>query len=77
MKWYQKIEAKIGIDKIAHLFGSAFLTLAFGHFIHWAIASCIVLALGVAKELIDVKLEWKDILADALGVAIGVVLLLI
>lgn len=73
----QRIVARIGMDKVAHLFGSAFLTLALGHFIHWAISAGVVLAIGVAKELIDVKLERKDILADALGAAIGVVLLLI
>lgn len=77
MNWIQKIVAKIGMDKIAHFFGCAFLTLALGRFVHWAIVAGLVLALGVAKELWDGVFDWRDILADTLGVALGVVLLLI
>ena len=77
MNCLQKIVAKIGMDKIAHFFGSAFLVLALGRFIHWAISACVVLALGVAKELWDGTIDKKDLLADVLGVLLGTVLLLI
>ena len=77
MNWMQRIVTRIGMDKIAHLFGSAFLTRALGHFIHWAIASCIVLALGVAKELWDGTFDKRDLLADAIGVVIGAIIAII
>lgn len=77
MNWIQKIVAKIGTDKVAHFAVSAFLTLALGRFVHWAITACVVLALGVAKELLDGTIDKRDLLADTLGVALGVVLLLI
>ena len=75
--FYQKLIQKVGIDKVAHFAVSAFLVLAIGCFVHIAIAAGCVMAIGFAKELIDAKLEWKDLLADALGIVIGVVLLLI
>lgn len=71
---YQKLIQKVGIDKIAHFFGSAFLALALGRFVHWAIAAGVTLALGVAKELFDGVVDWKDLLADALGVAFGIII---
>lgn len=77
MNWIQKIVAKIGMDKIAHFFGSAFLVLALGRFVHWAISAGVVIALGAAKELWDGAFDKKDLLADVLGVLLGTVLLLI
>ena len=77
MNWMQRIVTRIGMDKIAHHFGSAFLTLALGHFIHWAIASLIVLALGVAKEIWDGVFNKRDLLADAIGVVIGTIVTII
>lgn len=60
-----------GIDKIAHFAVSAFIAIALGKFIHWAIALVITVAIGFAKELIDSKFDWKDILADSLGILIA------
>ena len=77
MNWMQRIVARIGMDKVAHFAVSAFLTLALGHFIHWAIASCVVLALGVAKELWDGMIDKKDLLADLFGILLGVVIMII
>ena len=65
------------MDKIAHFFGSAFLTIAIGCFIHWAISAFSVIGLGVSKELLDGDINVKDLLADALGVLLGVVILII
>ena len=73
----EKLVARIGIDKVAHFFGSAFLCLALGRFIHWGLAVLVTLAVGFAKELLDPKFNWWDILADTLGVAVGTVLLLL
>lgn len=77
MNWIQRIVAWVGIDKVAHFAVSAFLTLALGRFIHWAITACVVLALGVAKELLDGTIDKRDLLADALGVLLGVVIMII
>ncbi|MBO4718967.1 MAG: hypothetical protein J5658_03735 [Prevotella sp.] len=74
MKWIQRLIAKIGIDKFAHFFASAFLALALGHFIHPAIAAATALLIGVAKELFDGVIDKGDLLADALGVALGIVI---
>lgn len=77
MNCIQKIVAKIVVDKIAHFAVSAFLVLATGRFIHWAISVCVGLAFGLAKELLDKDFNWKDLLADAVGVAVGAAILLI
>lgn len=77
MSWIQKIVAKIGMDKIAHFAVSAFITLAIGRFLHWTIAAGIALCLGVAKEVLDGTIDNKDLLVDALGVLLGVVILII
>ena len=74
MNWIQKIVAKIGIDKVAHFAVSAFLTLALGRFIHWAISAGVVLILGVAKELFDGTVDKKDLLADGLGVLLATII---
>ena len=72
---------RIGIDKIAHFAVSAFLCLAIGRFLNWWIAVIITAALGIIKELVDKleggKIDFKDILADAIGVVVGMALLLI
>lgn len=79
--WVNRIIARIGIDKIAHFAFSAFLCLAIGRFLNWWIAVIITAALGIIKELIDKleggKIDFKDILADAIGVVVGMMLLLI
>lgn len=77
MNWYQKIVSKIGLDKIAHFFVSAFLTLALGHFFHPAVAAAVTLALGSLKEVLDGKIDWKDLLADGLGTLTGILVLIV
>ena len=69
---------KIGLDKIAHFFACAFLTLAFGHLFHWITGALLTACLGVLKEyLIDKTVDWKDLLADGLGILLAVGVLLI
>lgn len=77
MNWMQRIVARIGMDKVAHFAMSAFLTLALGRFIHWAISACVVLALGLVKELLDGSIDKKDLIADAIGVVAGTMLLIL
>ena len=72
----QEIIRKIGVDKIAHFFGSAFLALALGRFIHPAIAALVTLTLGLVKEVLDAKFDKRDLLADALGVILGIAIAL-
>ena len=73
----QRIAARIGMDKVAHFAVSAFLTLALGRFIHLAISAGLVLALGIVKELLDGGIDKGDLLADAIGVLLGVVIMII
>lgn len=77
MNWIQKIVASIGIDKMAHFAVSAFLTLALGRFLPWWAPSVIVLMLGIAKECLDGVFDRKDLLADACGILLGTLVLLI
>lgn len=75
-----KLIARIGTDKFAHFFGSAFIVLAAGRFLPiWAALTVAAIA-DIAKELYDAKKgrkwDWKDILADAIGVTLGAIILL-
>ena len=78
---YQKLIQKVGIDKVAHFAVSAFITLAFGKFVHWVIAAIAAMALGIAKEYLDGRtggsFDKKDLLADALGMLAGTLILII
>lgn len=69
-----RIIARVGIDKVAHFALSAFIAVALGRFIHWAIALVVTFLLGVVKELLDNKFDWKDILADAVGILIATII---
>ena len=73
---YNKFICKIGLDKLLHFFVGAFIVLATGRFLHWTISVCVGLALGLAKELLDKDFNWKDLLADVIGVAVGAAILL-
>lgn len=81
MNCIQKIVTKIGIDKVAHFFGSAFLVLAFGLAVHWVIAVLCTALLGIAKELLDKSYggafdKW-DLVADGAGIALSAILLML
>lgn len=89
----QELIEKIGLDKIAHAAVSCCVVLAlfvlgappaFGHPL-WLVFAVSVLAsaaTGVLKEVIwqkiyDIPLDWKDIAANGVGIAIGAVVSLL
>ena len=72
-----------GQDGLAHILASLVLCAVLAAFLPWWAAVLIALAIGIAKELVwDLWLkkgtaEWRDIIADVVGIAIGVVLVLL
>jgi hypothetical protein len=60
---------------------SGLLVFVFGKFVPFWVASILVLVLGIAKEIYDAKMggkiEIKDLLADLLGVASAVLIILL
>ena len=65
------------IDKYKHLVVSAIITVALNLFLPWWVAGGIAFAIGVGKEVYDMVsgkgcAEWGDLLADVLGIVIGV-----
>lgn len=82
MGWtIRRIITGIGIDKWAHFFASAFLVLAVSHFWPFWAGIAVAAVLGIAKELYDAKtggkFEFRDLLADLLGVAIATLIVLL
>lgn len=76
IKMIQNIISKIGTDKLLHISVSMVLTLELRRFLPCWQAVLIVLTIGIAKEVYD-KIsgkgtpEWKDIIADIVGIALG------
>ena len=72
-----KMLGYFGQDGLLHILCSLVLCAVLGAFLPLWAAVLISLAIGVLKELIWDKLlkkgtpEWKDILADALGILLG------
>lgn len=65
------------IDKYKHIVVSAIIAVALNLFLPWWVAALITLAIGVGKEVYDKVsgkgcAEWKDLLADLVGILIGV-----
>lgn len=71
-------------DKMLH-FSISFLTFSTGflyaHLLDLSLFWCYVIAflgamaLGIIKEIIDLKFDWKDFLADGLGIITSVVII--
>lgn len=64
-------------DKLKHIVVSAIICVALNLFLPWWVAGLITLAIGVGKEVYDKVTgkghpEWKDLLADLVGILIGV-----
>lgn len=78
---FRRLIQRVGIDKIAHFAVSGLLVFAFDKFLPIWAALSIVLVLGIAKEVYDAKMggkmEIKDILADLLGVAAALIIILL
>jgi hypothetical protein len=67
----------IGEDKLKHIVVSAIIAVALNLFLLWWWAGLITLAIGVSKEVYDKvsgkgHSEWKDLLADLVGILIGI-----
>ena len=64
-------------DKLRHIVVSAIIAVALNLFLPWWAAGLITLAVGVGKEIYDKVTgkghsEWKDLVADVVGILIGV-----
>lgn len=72
-----------GQDGLAHILVSLVLCTVLGVFLPLWAAVLIVLAIGIAKELVWDRwlkkgtAEWRDIVSDAVGILLGVVLVLL
>jgi len=65
------------IDKYKHIVVSAVIAVVLNLFLPWWAAAGITFAIGVGKEVYDKvsgkgHSEWKDLLADVVGILIGI-----
>lgn len=65
------------IDKYKHIVVSAIIAVALNLVLPWWVAAILTLAIGVGKEVYDKVTgkghpEWKDLVADLVGILIGV-----
>lgn len=78
---FRRFIQRVGVDKIAHFSVSGLLVFVFGKFVPIWAASILVLILGISKEIYDAKMggkiDFKDLLADLLGVAVATIVILI
>ena len=78
-----KILAWFGTDGLAHVLVSLVLCAVLGAFLPLWTAALISLAVGFIKELAWDKLlkkgtaEWRDIIADAVGILLGVFIIIL
>lgn len=64
-------------DKLKHIVVSAIICVALNLFLPWWVAAGITFAVGIGKEVYDKVSgkghpEWEDLLADLVGIIIGV-----
>lgn len=64
-------------DKLKHIVVSAIIAVALNLFLPWWVAGLLTLAIGVGKEVYDKvsgkgHAEWEDLVADLIGVVIGI-----
>lgn len=64
-------------DKLKHIVASSIIMIALNLILSWWVAGLITLAIGVGKEVYDKVTgkghpEWEDLLADIVGILIGV-----
>ena len=67
----------IGEDKLKHIVVSAIIAVALNLFLLWWVAAILTLCVGIGKEVYDKVTgkghpEWKDLVADIVGIIIGV-----
>ena len=71
------LESLLLEDKLKHIVVSAIIAVALNLFLPWWAAAILTLAIGVGKEVYDKVSgkgcsEWGDLLADVVGILIGV-----
>lgn len=64
-------------DKLKHIVVSAIIAVSLNLFLPWWVAAILTLCVGIGKEVYDKVTdkghpEWKDLLADLIGILIGV-----
>ena len=64
-------------DKLKHIVVSAIIAVALNLFLPWWVAAILTLCVGIGKEVYDMVSgkgcsEWEDLLADVVGILIGV-----
>lgn len=70
------LKSLLAEDKLKHIVVSAIIAVVLNLILPWWVAALITLAIGVGKEVYD-KLskkghaEWEDLVADVVGVVIG------
>lgn len=74
----QNIINRIGIDKILHVLVSLVLMLEFQRFLPVWGAFTVVLVIGIIKEVYDKVSgkgtpDWRDIVADCIGIILGLI----
>jgi uncharacterized protein YfiM (DUF2279 family) len=78
---YKEVIRKVGIDKVAHFALSAFLCLAIARFLPLWVGITATMALGIGKEVYDAKtggkVDWKDLIADGLGIVLATIITMI
>lgn len=77
----KEIIVKVGQDKIVHFFISCILMLGFYYFIKWQ-AIWISFGIGIGHEIFKkftkgTPFSWVDILANALGIGFGALIMII
>ena len=71
------LKSLLAEDKLRHIIVSAIIAVVLNLILPWWVAGLLTLAIGVGKEVYD-KLsgkghaEWKDLVADVVGVVIGI-----
>ncbi len=68
----------IGADKLKHVVVSAAIAAVLSLVLPWWAAASVTLAIGIGKEVYDKVsgkgcAEWGDLLADMVGIIIGIV----
>ena len=70
------LKSLLAEDKLKHIVVSAIIAVVLNLFLPWWAAGVITLGIGVGKEVYDKvsgkgKAEWEDLLADVVGIFIG------
>jgi Na+-translocating ferredoxin:NAD+ oxidoreductase RnfD subunit len=71
------LKSLLAEDKLKHIVVSAIIAVVLNLFLPWLAAAGITFAIGVGKEVYDMVSgkgcsEWKDLLADLVGILIGI-----